>query len=1481
MSKRIGAYLFLVVAVVLIFQPQSVRAQSPQTIQLPLAARYVYNEGFPTPPSQHYGISQSCEGGDNPSETYHVGNAAYAVDFASSLTTGTPVYAPVSGSIVFAAYDQSGYGMLIKIKEDNIDRVHWLAHLSKFFVTDGHVSQGQLIALSGETGYGPAHLHYHVQTVGGTAIDVRGELPDINWIDPSDFCADGNYNGWAHPSQARFAGGANVNNCADFYNLGYSGVWGFDAPNCQGNVLFGPLGLGEYSLSAAANDRLRSISTPQDLNFWLYGHYENNSLQHCHSNDMWNLDVDSYNDSTVKIGWDTAYEKQTIGGGEKVSNGWNMVSRLLVTTNPCPANQNSRIQALEISYGLEVGGGGSINPNWLTTFSIAPQTPLEVDLHTQVDPEVGVYSAHRILVDGQSIGETSAAEQYITWNTFGWADGYHNLEVQYRRVSDDGNWGTALSYSEQFYLSPNRHGVTPCDGRDGVELSNGSDCVLITESFSTLDQIGWNDVSNLTVKANNFEAWVFDGGNYQDTLKVVKSGQTQGVGSNVSSIQLRTPPPPAPPVPTAPFAITGDTMKLFHFDEGSGNTTNEAIWATPVNLTGHQWVSGKFGSGLSFPNPPDGPTLKVSPFDTCQLTVDMWVKTASNSGRLAGQLSGGGNSGANKWLLMLDGGKPKFEIWSAGGSQWATGYISITDGNWHYLMATYDCGSKQARVYVDNVMVADFYSAASWNTGATTFEIGSAEGIYKCNCTIDEVRLSNTVHVPTAPSTVPTASVNIWMVDPAINLVAIEATWSNAAEDWHILDWKDGSDVGYFGSSGTSIGHPNGNTHDYDLEESTLGMYVTFRVKGLDGNIYEFNSNSIGMTANPICISSLDGVALYRYRSCSHIYNSDEVRFLNPGFFNLADYGMDNDATSVHVFEGMSVMLYEGSDGTGQSYCRWPEDIWDLGPFLWPDGTSMDNTISSIEVFANETCNQALAPTVTLEPRIDDPINGIVHIDAVWSNAANDWHLLEWGDGTSVGYNGSSGTSLFQAAGSTHDYDPGTYTIKFNVKGTDGQTYVTSTEPFVISAFGCGSAVSLAGVVLFDHTECAYTTGADHVQFMQPGFYNLADYGLDNAVSSVHFLAGTSVKFYEGPAGTGQSYCRWPEDMWDMSQDLWPDGTPMDNSVSSIEIFANETCSPGFPAKVSVFSPTLSSLGVANLSFTGVSAAEWYHIQLTGGPTQYDGWTKAENLGCISGGSTCSLSLNLKAGNYSYRVQSWGNGAYNENSSTVWSQWQVFSMPAPARVSEFSPVSVSYGIATVNFTGVAEATWYAIAINGGPTAYGVKWYSADELGCAGGGVICSLRLPKIEANQTVTHLVAGNYNYWIQSWGPAGYNEANSAAWSDKQTFSVAAPAKVTVFHPSIVANAHGVISWDGVEDATWYHVWLGSTPGPVKVWDKWYSAAELGCEQPPGPCTAAPSVSLYEGSYVYYVQSWGPSGYNESSSAVWSAAVNFTSPSP
>lgn len=99
-----------------------------------------------------------------------------------ALKTGTELYSPVNGVVErIIDYGTENIGKGLVIKTDSGERVI-LGHLSEWKVKLGeHISQGDLVALSGNTGHstGP---HLHLGAWDGKFIDPSKYLTDTNQV---------------------------------------------------------------------------------------------------------------------------------------------------------------------------------------------------------------------------------------------------------------------------------------------------------------------------------------------------------------------------------------------------------------------------------------------------------------------------------------------------------------------------------------------------------------------------------------------------------------------------------------------------------------------------------------------------------------------------------------------------------------------------------------------------------------------------------------------------------------------------------------------------------------------------------------------------------------------------------------------------------------------------------------------------------------------------------------------------------------------------------------------------------------------------------------------------------------------------------------------------------------------------------------------------------------------------------------------------
>lgn len=134
------------------------------------AVAKIIERGTKTPPSYIYPVSGRISSSFGKRKAPKKGASTYhkGIDFA--VPTGTAVMASCGGTVVRAGWG-SGYGYCVYIEHPD-GRVTRYGHLSKVLVKAGQsVSQGQKIALSGNTGVstGP-HLHFEI-LIGGSQVN--------------------------------------------------------------------------------------------------------------------------------------------------------------------------------------------------------------------------------------------------------------------------------------------------------------------------------------------------------------------------------------------------------------------------------------------------------------------------------------------------------------------------------------------------------------------------------------------------------------------------------------------------------------------------------------------------------------------------------------------------------------------------------------------------------------------------------------------------------------------------------------------------------------------------------------------------------------------------------------------------------------------------------------------------------------------------------------------------------------------------------------------------------------------------------------------------------------------------------------------------------------------------------------------------------------------------------------------------------------
>jgi hypothetical protein len=133
-------------------------------------------------------------------------------------------------------------------------------------------------------------------------------------------------------------------------------------------------------------------------------------------------------------------------------------------------------------------------------------------------------------------------------------------------------------------------------------------------------------------------------------------------------------------------------------------------------------------------------------------------------------------------------------------------------------------------------------------------------------------------------------------------------------------------------------------------------------------------------------------------------------------------------------------------------------------------------------------------------------------------------------------------------------------------------------------------------------------------------------------------------------------------------------------------------------------------------------------------------------------------------------------------------------------------------------------------------------------------------------------LSGGNFRWWIRTLNSIGYGP-----WSIKMDFSlptILLPGKAALISPSgSISDTTPSYTWNKVSASTWYYMWVSkvNTDGSLTtIHTKWYEGSSV-CGA--STCSITPAgVTLADGNYRWWIQSWNEGGYGS-----WSSPLNFS----
>jgi hypothetical protein len=299
------------------------------------------------------------------------------------------------------------------------------------------------------------------------------------------------------------------------------------------------------------------------------------------------------------------------------------------------------------------------------------------------------------------------------------------------------------------------------------------------------------------------------------------------------------------------------------------------------------------------------------------------------------------------------------------------------------------------------------------------------------------------------------------------------------------------------------------------------------------------------------------------------------------------------------------------------------------------------------------------------------------------------------------------------------------------------------------------------------------------------------------------------------------------------------------------------------PGAVIQVSPSRTSIDTTPpYTWDAVPASSWYYLYVndsTGNKIQT--WYSALEAGCPNGTGTCSVTPTTEVlGSSKWWIQSSNIAGYGP-----WSTGMSFTVPPSGQATIGYPTgTITDTTPTYTWNAVSGATWYQLYVNDSIGNRIQQWYPAADLGCPDGTDTCTV---------TPTLDVIGSCQWWVQTYNSVGYGP-----WSYPLSFTTTTvptpPVAAILVSPSgTIPDTTPSYTWNAVSGATWYQLYVNDSIG--NRIQQWYAAADLGCPDGTGTCTATPTLDV-AGSSQWWIQAYNRRGFGP-----WSAPGSFTAPNP
>ncbi len=177
----------------------------------------------------------------------------------------------------------------------------------------------------------------------------------------------------------------------------------------------------------------------------------------------------------------------------------------------------------------------------------------------------------------------------------------------------------------------------------------------------------------------------------------------------------------------ADSSIKGSVLKARNTN-GTGMSYVSGIRGTAISLDGVDdalWIDVDNDNTIDYYGSGSGDDATNFDITTSNLSMGIWIKTSTSDGVIMGKgLNDGNYTSYRSYDFTIASGKVKFNTFSGESYVFTTSNTSINDGQWHYIVGTFDNVTDVQSLYIDGQFEASATRAGNLNNVTSPFAIG-------------------------------------------------------------------------------------------------------------------------------------------------------------------------------------------------------------------------------------------------------------------------------------------------------------------------------------------------------------------------------------------------------------------------------------------------------------------------------------------------------------------------------------------------------------------------------------------------------------------------------------------------------------------------------------------------------------------------------------------------------------------------------------